>query len=39
MVVAAWFDSTNQEYYFKTAEEMKRIFADLPEAICIITEN
>jgi DNA polymerase-3 subunit alpha len=23
----------NQEYYFKTGEEMKKLFTDLPEAI------
>ncbi|WP_028296640.1 DNA polymerase III subunit alpha [Olivibacter sitiensis] len=28
----------NQEYYFKSAEEMKRLFADLPEAIVNIEE-
>jgi DNA polymerase-3 subunit alpha len=32
------FGLPNQEYYFKTAEEMKRIFSDLPEAISSITE-
>ena len=28
----------NQEYYFKSVEEMKKIFADLPEAIVNIQE-
>ena len=28
----------NQEYYFKSADEMKKIFNDLPEAISNITE-
>jgi DNA polymerase-3 subunit alpha len=28
----------NQEYYFKTGEEMKKIFADLPEAISNLSE-
>jgi DNA polymerase-3 subunit alpha len=28
----------NQEYYFKSAEEMKALFADLPEAILNIAE-
>jgi DNA polymerase-3 subunit alpha len=28
----------NQEYYFKSAEEMKSLFADLPEAIVNISE-
>ena len=28
----------NQEYYFKSADEMKKIFNDLPEAVSNITE-
>lgn len=28
----------NQEYYFKSQEEMKELFKDLPEAICNIQE-
>jgi DNA polymerase-3 subunit alpha len=28
----------NQEYYFKSGDEMKQLFADLPEAITTITE-
>ncbi len=28
----------NQEYYFKSSEEMKKLFSDLPEAISNITE-
>ena len=32
------FGLPNQEYYFKSSEEMKKIFADLPEAISNITE-
>ena len=28
----------NQEYYFKSSEEMKKLFADLPEAISTISE-
>ena len=28
----------NQEYYFKSGDEMKQLFADLPEAISNITE-
>ncbi|MCZ8196176.1 MAG: DNA polymerase III subunit alpha [Flavobacterium sp.] len=32
------FGLPNQEYYFKSSEEMKKLFADLPEAISNITE-
>jgi len=32
------FGLPNQEYYFKPAEEMKNIFADIPEAIANIRE-
>ncbi|MGY3054085.1 DNA polymerase-3 subunit alpha [Pedobacter sp. UYEF25] len=32
------FGLPNQEYYFKSAEEMKNLFADLPEAIFNIKE-
>lgn len=31
------FGMPNQEYYFKTAEEMKALFADLPDAIVTIS--
>ncbi|MGV1011559.1 MAG: DNA polymerase III subunit alpha [Flavobacterium sp.] len=32
------FGLPNQEYYFKSSEEMKKLFSDLPEAISNITE-
>jgi len=32
------FGLPNQEYYFKSSEDMKKLFADLPEAISNITE-
>lgn len=32
------FGLPNQEYYFKSGDEMKRIFSDLPEAILNISE-
>ena len=32
------FGLPNQEYYFKSSEEMKKLFADLPEAISNISE-
>ncbi len=32
------FGLPNQEYYFKSADEMKKVFADLPEAILNIEE-
>src|SRR5690606_14263410 len=32
------FGLRNQEYYFKSAEEMKEVFADIPEAIINIQE-
>jgi DNA polymerase-3 subunit alpha len=32
------FGLPNQDYYFKSSEEMKKLFADLPEAISSITE-
>ncbi|WKK59730.1 DNA polymerase III subunit alpha [Sphingobacterium sp. BN32] len=32
------FGLPNQEYYFKSAEEMKKVFEDLPEAIINIDE-
>lgn len=32
------FGLPNQEYYFKPAEEMKKVFSDLPEAILNIQE-
>lgn len=32
------FGMPNKEYYFKTAEDMKNIFADLPEAIINVGE-
>lgn len=32
------FGLPNQEYYFKSAEEMKEVFADIPEAIINIQE-
>ena len=32
------FGMPNQEFYFKTAEEMKTLFSDLPEAIVNIGE-
>jgi DNA polymerase-3 subunit alpha len=32
------FGLPNQEYYFKSSEEMKNLFSDLPEAISNITE-
>lgn len=32
------FGLPNQEYYFKSADEMKKVFADLPEAIINIQE-
>lgn len=32
------FGMPNQEYYFKTAEEMKSLFKDLPQAILNISE-
>jgi DNA polymerase-3 subunit alpha len=32
------FGLPNQEYYFKSAEEMKKLFTDLPEAIANISE-
>lgn len=32
------FGLPNQEYYFKSASEMKKVFADLPEAIVNIQE-
>jgi DNA polymerase-3 subunit alpha len=32
------FGMPNQEYYFKSGEEMKKLFTDLPEAIANLTE-
>ncbi|NGY38934.1 DNA polymerase III subunit alpha [Flavobacterium sp. XN-5] len=32
------FGLPNQEYYFKTGDEMKQLFADLPEAISNLSE-
>jgi DNA polymerase-3 subunit alpha len=32
------FGLPNQEYYFKTAEEMKKLFTDLPESISNLSE-
>ena len=32
------FGLPNQEYYFKSADEMKKLFADVPEAITNISE-
>ncbi|UQD55821.1 DNA polymerase III subunit alpha [Flavobacterium sp. K5-23] len=32
------FGLPNQEYYFKTGEEMKKLFADLPESISNLSE-
>ena len=32
------FGLPNQEYYFKSSDEMKKLFSDLPEAISNITE-
>ena len=32
------FGLDNEEYYFKTAEEMKALFTDLPEAISNVSE-
>ena len=32
------FGLPNQEYYFKPAEEMKKLFTDLPEAIANVSE-
>ncbi len=32
------FGLPNQEYYFKSGEEMKKLFADIPEAISNISE-
>ncbi len=32
------FGLPNQEYYFKSSEEMKKLFSDLPEAISNISE-
>src|SRR5690606_18705961 len=32
------FGLPNQEYYFKSADEMKRVFADVPEAIINIQD-
>ena len=32
------FGLPNQEYYFKSSEDMKKLFSDLPEAISNITE-
>jgi DNA polymerase III alpha subunit len=33
-----FFVHPNQEYYFKTGEEMKKLFTDLPEAIWNLAE-
>jgi DNA polymerase-3 subunit alpha len=33
------FGMPNQEYYFKSGEEMKKLFSDLPEAIINIQED
>ncbi len=38
MVAVTGMDLANTEYYFKSQDEMKSIFRDLPEAIETISE-